>query len=212
MNAWRIHDAKIRRVRESLGSHKMPLAMTECHFTIPGRNRCEVLSTWAAGAAYARMLNLHERHGDVLKVATAADFCGTRWQVNAVMIPVPGGQSFLMPVAHVMRLYRRHSGTEFLRLVEAPADLDATASRTKNRLFLHVVNTSRTRPVAARIGVSGQMIASGTVFEIAADPEFEVLGNEPTALAPVEKSLPPSGEWSFPAASVSVVELTLAGG
>jgi hypothetical protein len=34
-----------------------------------------------------------------LKIATLADFCGTRWQVNAVMIPTPGGKSYMMPVA-----------------------------------------------------------------------------------------------------------------
>ena len=86
--------------------------MTECHFAIPGRDRCDVLSTWAAGVAYARILNNHQRHGDVLKIATAADFCGTRWQVNAVMIPVPqGGKAYLMPVARVMQLYRHHIGS-----------------------------------------------------------------------------------------------------
>ena len=74
------NDAKIREARDSLDGRKMPLAMTECHFAIPGRNRCDVLSTWAAGVSYGRILNNHQRHGDVLKIATAADFCGTRWQ------------------------------------------------------------------------------------------------------------------------------------
>ena len=86
--------------------------MTECHFAIPGRNRCDVLSTWAAGVSYGRILNNHQRHGDVLKIATAADFCGTRWQVNAVMIPVPHGNAYLMPVARVMKLYRHHIGKQ----------------------------------------------------------------------------------------------------
>ena len=93
MKAWQITDAKIRNVRDSLGARKIPLAMTECHFAIPGRNRCDVLATWAAGVSYARILNNHQRHGDVLKIATAADFCGTRWQNNAVMIPVPKGNN-----------------------------------------------------------------------------------------------------------------------
>jgi len=39
MKAWEISDAKIRRTRESLGGRSFPLAMTECHFTIPGRHR-----------------------------------------------------------------------------------------------------------------------------------------------------------------------------
>jgi alpha-L-arabinofuranosidase len=209
MAAWRIHDAKIRRVREEAAGTGKMLAMTECHFSIPGRNRNELLSTWAAGVAYARMLNVHERHGDVLKIATAADFCGTRWQVNAVMIPVPGGQSFLMPVAHVMRLYRKHTGERAATVTAAPPDLDVTASRTGDRLFLHVVNTNRTRPASVRITAAGRSIGAGRVFEIAADPMFEVMDPAP-ALSPKRKSLAPGGNWTFPAASVSAVELELA--
>ncbi len=109
----------------------IPLAMTECHFALPGRNRCEVLSTWAAGVANARLLNVHERHGDVLKIATLADFCGTRWQVNAIMIPTPGGKSYMMPVALVMALYRHHTGEQAVRVTKAPEALDVTASRTR---------------------------------------------------------------------------------
>ena len=90
MEAHKIHEQKIQKIRDSLPDGNIPLAMTECHFAIPGRDRCDVLSTWAAGVSYARMLNVHQRHGDVLKIATAADFCGTRWNVNAVMLPVPG--------------------------------------------------------------------------------------------------------------------------
>lgn len=67
------------------------MALTERNYSVEGRNRCEVLSSWAAGVSYARIMNLHERNGDVLKIATMADFCGTRWQVNALMIPVPTG-------------------------------------------------------------------------------------------------------------------------
>jgi len=94
MNAAQVHDTRIRLIREQAAGYEVPLAMTECHFALPGRSRCEVLSTWAAGVANARLLNVHERHGDRLKIATPADFCGTRWQVNAIMIPTPGGKSY----------------------------------------------------------------------------------------------------------------------
>jgi hypothetical protein len=83
------------------------------------------------------MLNLHQRHGDVLKIATMADFCGNRWQVNAVMIPTPPGKgkSFLMPVAQVMSLYRHHVGKRFVDVTSHPDGLDVTASRTGDMLF-----------------------------------------------------------------------------
>jgi alpha-L-arabinofuranosidase len=213
MAAWKPHEARIRRMREEVQGLGIPLAMTECHFALPGRNRCEVLSTWAAGVANARLLNVHERHADVLKIATLADFCGTRWQVNALMIPVPGGRSYLMPVGLVMALYRKHSGQKTCTVLKSPEGLDVTASRdppavgARNRFFLHVVNTQRTRSVAARIRLSGHVVRAGKVFALAAEPEVEVTETDPDVVQLSEAVLPRDGAWTFPAASVSTVEL-----
>jgi alpha-L-arabinofuranosidase len=211
MEAWKINDAKIRCVRESLSGRSMPLAMTECHFTIPGRDRCDVLSTWAAGVSYARILNNHQRHGDVLKIATSADFCGTRWQNNAVMIPVPHGQSYLMPVARVMKLYRHHIGSHAVCVKSCPDDLDVVASRKQNMLFLHVVNTRRKGSVDIVLNLEGTAIASAKSYEITEDPEIEVSElNQTVAMQTRRIERTHDGHWSFPAASVSAVEIELA--
>lgn len=207
MNAHRIPEAKIKQMREQVAGHGIRLALTECHFSLPGRNRCEVLSTWAAGVANARILNVHKRNGDILKIATLADFCGTRWQVNAIMIPTPRGLSYMMPVARVMSLYGKHRGRKAVDVTAVPRGLDVTASRTGGRIFLHVINTKRARSVAARLEVAGMTIKSGRVFEIAADPEFEVMETCANVLAPTQKALLTHGRWAFPAASVSAVEL-----
>ncbi|HUT89005.1 MAG TPA: alpha-L-arabinofuranosidase C-terminal domain-containing protein [Thermoguttaceae bacterium] len=207
MNAADVHEAKIEQVEEETAGYPHPLAMTECHFALPGRNRCEVLSTWAAGVANARLLNVHERHGERLKIATLADFCGTRWQVNAVMIPVPRGKAFLMPVAMVMCLYRHHTGEQAVGVSHVPDGLDVTASRTGDRVYLHVVNTSRDRSAAAQLAVDGMTITSGRVFEMAGDPEYEVIQTRPNEIVAVEKKLPADARWAFPPASVSAVEL-----
>jgi alpha-L-arabinofuranosidase len=207
MNACKVHEARIRKVREEVADYPVNLAMTECHFSLPGRNRCEVLSTWAAGVANARFLNVHERHGDKLKIATLADFCGTRWMVNAVMIPVPGGKSYMMPVAIVMSLYRHHTGKKAVDVSKAPDGLDVTASRTVDRIFLHVVNTSRERSATTQIVINGLKIRKGRIFELAANPEFEVIQTQSDLIVPVKKDLPISGLWTFPPASVSAVEL-----
>ncbi len=211
MNAAQVHDARIRQMRDQTAGSDVPLALTECHFALPGRNRCEVLSTWAAGVANARLLNVHERHGDRLKIATLADFCGTRWQNNAIMIPTPGGKSFMMPVALVMALYRHHAGDQAVSVAKAPEGLDVTASRRNDRLFLHVVNTNRDQSVTTRLAIDGADIRSGKVFQLAADPEFEVLETQAREIVPVQKDLPPDGLWTFPPASVSAVELDAAG-
>jgi alpha-N-arabinofuranosidase len=207
MNAAKVHEEKIKWMKEQVADYPIPLAMTECHFSLPGRNRCEVLSTWAAGVADARMLNVHERHGDKLKIATLADFCGTRWQVNAVMIPVPGGKSYMMPVALVMSLYRHHTGDKAVDVSSAHGDLDVTASRNGERIYLHVINTNRDRSASADLRVGGMRIVSGRIFELAADPEFEVIQTQSDEIVPKEKNLPESCRWIFPPASVSAVEL-----
>lgn len=210
MDAWKPHEAKIKGMREQVEGTGIPLALTECHFSLRGPNRCEVLSSWAAGVAMARLLNVHTRHGDVLKIATAADFCGTRWQVNAILLPMAKdrGRAFMQPVARVMSLYRGHVGTQAVRVAKCPEGLDVTASRNENRFFLHVVNTDRDRSVDVRLRVEGMTASGGKVYEIAADPTFEIRETTPEAFSPVEKSLPMDRPWQLPPASVSAVELT----
>lgn len=211
MQAWKINDRKIREARDSRGNSQLPLAMTECHFSIPGRNRCDLLSTWAAGVSYARILNNHQRHGDALKIATAADFCGTRWQNNALTIPTPRGQAYLMPVARVMQLFRHHLGTHAVSLGQTPDDLDVVASRSGQKLFLHIVNTNRTRSVRAQLDVANTRITGGRVFEMADDPAVEISSlNSAEVMKTVEKPLSQDAVWDFPAASVSALELDLA--
>lgn len=210
MDAWKPHDARIRRMREEVGASGTALALTECHFALAGRNRGDVLATWAAGVANARLLHVHERHGDVLKIATLADFCGTRWQVNALMIPVPGGRSYLMPVGLVMALYRAHSGERACEVTQTPEHLDVTASRTENRLFLHVVNTHRTRSVTTQIRARAHSLHQGKVYTLAGEPETEIIESDPNAVPLSERALPDDGAWTFPAASVTAVTVELA--
>jgi alpha-N-arabinofuranosidase len=212
MTAWETADAKIRSVRESLGTRKIPLAMTECHFVIPGRDRGDVLASWAAGVSYARILNTHQRHGDVLKIATAADFCGTRWQNNAVIIPTPKGnnRAYLQPVARVMQLYRHHIGSHAIKVAGGPQALDVVASRRNDTVYLHVVNTQRASAVSAPIRIGAAAPRSGRVFEIVGDPTVEVSYlNAADVMTTVTKPFAADAAWEFPPASVSVVELEM---
>jgi alpha-N-arabinofuranosidase len=212
MAAWQLTDTKIRTIRDNLGARTIPLAMTECHFVIPGRDRGDVLASWAAGVSYARILNNHQRHGDVLKIATAADFCGTRWQNNAVIIPMPKGnnRAYLQPVARVMQLYRHHIGSHAIGVSGQPDGLDVVASRRGDTVYLHVANTRRTRSINATIQIAGQVIRSGRVFEITADPSVEVsFLNDDDVMRTREKPFPVDGVWEFPAASVSALEIQI---
>jgi alpha-L-arabinofuranosidase len=209
MNGYKIHERKINKLRAETAAYKIPLALTECHYSIEGRNRCEVLSSWAAGVSYARIMNLHERNGDVLKIGTMADFCGTRWQVNALMIPVPEGEAFLMPVAKIMQLYRHHTGTNFIQVKDAPPQLDVTASKAGNTIFLHVVNTDRTASVNSNFHIEGFAFTTGKAFEISADPTFEIMSASNDPLQPKQKEVTPGKPFTFSPASVTAIELTV---
>jgi alpha-L-arabinofuranosidase len=123
------------------------------------------------------------------------------------MIPVPGGKSYMMPVALVTSLYRHHTGKKAITVSSAHEDLDVTASRSGEKIYLHVINTNRERSASANLRVYGMKIASGRIFELSADPEFEVIQTQSDAIVPKEKSLPENCHWTFPPASVSAVEI-----
>jgi len=207
MNSVKRHEKKLLTVRQQVEKYKFPMALTECHFTMQGRNRCDLNSAWAVGVAYARFMNLHERHGDLLKIANIGDFCGTRWQTNVIMIPTPGGKSYVMPVGKVAALYRKHSGKEFVKVSGGPGELDVTASKTGQKYFVHVANIDRDKRVRCRIQIDGASWQSGKSYQIAVSPEAEIVSATEDPMRVVEKALDPGADIEFPAASVTAIEL-----
>jgi alpha-L-arabinofuranosidase len=130
-----------------------------------------------------------------------------------VRLQAPRGISYLTPAGSVMRLFGRHVGQHAVAVDRAPSDLDVAASRTGNRIHLHVACTRFEGSVPAALEVAGSRIAAGRVIEIApADPRQAVSQDEPNVFAPAEHAIEagPLPTWRFPAASVSVVELDLA--
>jgi alpha-L-arabinofuranosidase len=125
------------------------------------------------------------------------------------MIPVPRGKSYMMPVAIVMSIYRHHTGNKAVDVSNAPDGLDVTASRSSDRIYLHVVNTNRERSITAKLAINGMKIRTGRIFELAANPEFEVIQTQSDRIVPVKKNLPKNDLWTFPPASVSAVELDI---
>jgi hypothetical protein len=149
-----------------------------------------------------------------VKIATAADFCGSRWTTNALMLQVPAGISYLLPAGAVMRLFKRHNGKQAVAVKSAPSGLDLTASRAGDKVFLHVANTDYARPVETTFAVKGSAVTGAKVFEISPeDPRQAASVLEPEALQPREHTLERAEvfKWRFPARSVSAVELTCAG-
>jgi alpha-L-arabinofuranosidase len=203
-------EARITELEEVIASAKSSagISVTEGHLSLKPHNTNPILYEWVSAVYHARCLNIYQRHGARVKVATAADFNGTRWTVMAVQTPVPRGKTFLMPVASIARLFKRNNGEHGVAVTAAPSSLDIAASRTGNQVFLHVLNLDCRRPVDVSFAVTGKNVRGGRVLEIApSDVRAHVSEDQPHTFQPVEKAL--AANWRFPATSVSVVELAL---
>lgn len=209
MNAGEGLKNRLDALRQEVSPYGKKLAMTEGHFALPGRNRCDVLSTWAAGVAYGKLLNLQARNGDILEISTNADFFGTCWQVNAIMCtnPIEWHKPYLQPVGWVMSLFGAYTGDEALSFPEN-TELDITASRRGNTIFLHVVNDSMNTKVPTVFEVEGETIESVTVHEIKEDIRTEISYLNPEVFKPSVMNVEGTA-WTFPPASVSVAILQL---
>ena len=204
-------DEKIRSMKEQVKPYNKRLAMTEGHFCImDGRDRGDVLSTWAAGVAYAKNLNTIARHSDVLDIATCADFFGNLWQVNAMMLPTPvyAGKAYLMPVGEVMGLYSAHCGKSVVKAECADKDVDITASITGNKVYLHIVNTSAHSAANIPLEVEGKTIVKAEAWEIAANPWKEINQLDTECFLPVKRTIDPA-VYTLPAAGVAAIELEI---
>ena len=208
MHAHKSMITHIDKMRADCGNKR--LAMTEGHFTLKGRNRNEVLSSWGAGVSYARCLNVIMRNSDILDIATMADFFGNVWQVNAVMIPYPEnyGKPYLQPVGSVMRLFSQNHGRYALDVTGGDA-LDTTASITDNKIYLHVANTDRTHAEVVHLDLGEKLAESVRMTYIAAESTVEITASNPDVFAPVTVDLDPSAAVTVPAAAVAVIEITL---
>lgn len=186
------------------------IAITEGHLSLSPHNANPILAEWLSAVYHARSLNIYQRHGARVKIATAADFQGNRWTVNCVMHQTPRGVSYLMPVGSVARLFRKYNGNQAVAVTGAPAGLDIAGSRTGNKFYLHVANTSYSRAVEASFAIKGLTVTGGQAHSIApADLREYVNQDQPNIFRPVETALTaaPVLKWRFAPGSVTAVEL-----
>lgn len=201
---------RIRYMRKSVAPYNSKLAITEGHFNIRGRHRGDYLSSWYAGIAYARCVNALQRNADVVEIATLADFMGTRWQNNAIMLPSPWGNgdgAYFLPAGTIMRLMSRHIG-KFSTDVEVDTAIDACASRTGNKYYLHLINLDRTAAHKVDLFIGEEEAVPTRILEISNSPSDEVCVVMPDIFEPKEIKVN-SASYTLPAAAVAVIEFEL---
>jgi alpha-L-arabinofuranosidase len=100
-------EARLSEMEEAVAaeSPKTGIAITEGHLSLSPHNANPILYEWLSAVYHAKSLNIYQRHGARVKIATAADFNGNRWTNVAVMLETPRGVSYLMPVASIARLF-----------------------------------------------------------------------------------------------------------
>ena len=208
MNAYKSLQSTIDLMRSCCGGKR--LAMTEGHFALPGRNRNEVLSSWGAGVAYARCLNVIMRNSDILDIATMADFFGNVWQVNALMIPTPiwQGKPYLQPVGVVMKLFGKNQG-EYALDISYSGSVDAVGSVTGNVYYVHIANTDMNASQEIELDLGGLKIESATMHYVAQKPTVEITPSSLDVFDERRLDLK-SNKVTLPPAAVAAIEIKVA--
>ena len=217
---WQELDAIYRKVEKKLldaravvsaANPKLKLAITEGHLSLQPHNKIELLREWLSGVYHARCLTLFEQHADIIDICTLADFAGTSWTVNAVLLGSPREQPYLLPVGHVMRLFRTQSGTHGLKAECAQESLAVSASRAGNRVYIHVTNTDIVHDAAIDIDLGGARARGITCHRIAPDAlDAAIDSTNLDVFAVAQSAVPSLTGIAIPKASVSafVIELS----
>jgi alpha-N-arabinofuranosidase len=206
-------EKKLVHLENSIPKSNVGIAITEGHVSFAPHNSNPILLEWLMGVYHARVMNLYQRHGNRVKIATIADFNGTRWTNCAVLHQVPSGVSYLTPAGAVARLLKPLPHEQSVRVESAPADLDIAASRVENKIRLRVANMSYSGSTDATFALKDVAIVSGRISQISPDnPRQEVSPLNPGVFAPRESNLASPFRHRFPARSVTLVELETTNG
>ncbi|MBN1185397.1 MAG: hypothetical protein JXB49_24140 [Bacteroidales bacterium] len=201
--------SKLKGILQNIGC-ETKIAVTEGHLSLSPHNTNTILQSWLSAAYHARTLNTYLRNADRVSICTGADFFGTRWTVNAVKLPVPKGESYLLPIGTIMKLYKKHGGDKGVVVTESPAELDVAATRKGDKIFLHILNTHFSNPVKINVQIDGYSISSASAHEIAPSNKMAYVDDtRHDTFKPVDKKIADTSELTIQPASVNVIELQL---
>lgn len=232
--AWR--DPRMATAR----SNGWELAVTEWNWNgwweLPGEGKNPAFdSDLARALGAAGWLNAFIRDGGIIRMACQSMLVGSSWNINSIRVS-PGGDKppFMFPAGQVTALYSRLHGNRRLAMearnvpcYEQPfkmgliapslkvAILDAVATASESRAFIHVINRSFSEDIQATVDMSAfDKPPSGAVIHtltrsLHRDPALPAHVSTP---AVPDRSPIPAGESfpvRFPRRSVCVLEIEL---
>ncbi|HVG59494.1 MAG TPA: alpha-L-arabinofuranosidase C-terminal domain-containing protein [Hyalangium sp.] len=208
-----------KEIARLVPGRKIKLAINEWNtqMPLPAQHSLE------AGLAGARLLNVLERKSHFVEMGTVSDAVNG-WPGGLIQASRHG--LFVTPVYQVHALYVERTGTELLA-TETRSEtfdsasqgqgiplLDAVASRAKDKIFVKIVNTDRTRDHRVKLDIKGVKLKPGATFEWIGAERIDTYNSwqTPNAIAIRKKTIPFSVGQSIlvPRHSVAVVTLTSA--
>jgi len=119
------------------------------------------------------------------------------------------GKTYLQPVGEVMKLYGTHVGKKYLDITY-DGDIDATATRTDNTVYLHITNTSMTsaQKISIDLGIPKNAVKTAKMHCISASPETEITPDNVNVFQPIS-GIVDTENITLPPAAVAAVEITL---
>jgi alpha-L-arabinofuranosidase len=217
---WAELDAMFKRVEAKLlGARervlaldpRLKLAVTEGHLSLQPHNKIEMLREWISGVYHARTLTMFERNSDIVDITTLADFAGNAWTVNAVFLGSLAEKPYLLPVGHVMRLFKRKSGDKGLVAESSSDNVVVSASRKDDTVYVHVTNLDLDKAATIGIDLGGAAVGTATCHQIAPERLDTAIDTTNTDVFDVvETPVADLSSISLPKASVSVFEIRLA--
>jgi alpha-N-arabinofuranosidase len=140
---------EVAQLLHELGlDHRVKLAINEWGLDLPTERQYSIES-----ALYgARLMNVFERSGELVAMSAVSDLVNG-WPGG--IIQAGRHNVFVTPLYLVNQLYNETRGDVRLVTTVSVSDVDVTASKSSDRIFVKAVNTSQTNSLTTTINVEG---------------------------------------------------------
>jgi alpha-N-arabinofuranosidase len=140
-------------LRELRLNDRVKLAINEWGLDLPTERQYSI----EAAIYGARLMNVFERSGDLVAMSAVSDLVNG-WPGG--IIQASRHNVTVTPIYLVNQIYNEHRGDVRLSTTVNTPDVDATASRRGNTIFIKAVNTSLTSSFTTTIALEGVTAAS----------------------------------------------------
>jgi len=170
---------------------RVKLAINEWGLDLPTERQYSI----EAALYGARLMNVFERSGELVEMSAVSDLVNG-WPGGIIQASLHS--VFVTPIYLVNQLYSNHRGDMRLAANVNMPDLDTTASRSGNSIFIKAVNTS-TSPLTTTITVQGFLPIGRAEVQTISGPASSV----------EERTIPAAQRFlvTFPKQSVTVITL-----